>query len=65
MSLEAVRVLILYLGKKLLTNPMQNDGLTKLNFFKKQKAGSGSGFYLEDDNPDLDPTLTVGPDPDP
>jgi hypothetical protein len=42
---------------------MQNDGITKLNFFKKLKAGSG--FYPEDDNPDLDPTLTVGPDPDP
>jgi hypothetical protein len=50
----------MYFGKKLLTNPMQNDGITKLNFFKKLKAGSGSGFY-----PDLDPTLTVGPDPDP
>jgi hypothetical protein len=35
---------------------MQNDGITKLNFFLKLKA-AGSGFYPEDDNPDLDPTL--------
>jgi hypothetical protein len=43
---------------------MQNDGITKLNFFKKLKA-PGSGFSPEDDNPDLDPTLTLGHDLDP
>ncbi len=43
---------------------MQNDGITKLNFLKKLKAGSGSGFDPEDDNPYLDPTLTIGHDLD-
>ncbi len=40
---------------------MQNDGITKLNFFKKLKAGSVSGFNPEYDNRNLDPTLTIGP----